>query len=100
MRKVRLRPHALSDLAEIRRYTRATWGSDQANLYLDALEECLDVIAAGTAVTTTTFAVGQEFRRTRCREHLIYFLESAGSLEIVRILHPRMNLDEHLADER
>ena len=83
-------------MAKIRRYSRATWGPDQAKIYMEALATCIDRVADGTAVATTFDAGGAEFRRSRCREHLIYFLETPIAVEIVRILHPRMNLGKQL----
>ncbi|HZF94681.1 MAG TPA: type II toxin-antitoxin system RelE/ParE family toxin [Allosphingosinicella sp.] len=99
MRTLRFSPEARRDVAEIRRYSRATWGREQAKRYMEALTACVDHVADGTAVTTSFFAGGAGFRRSRCREHLIYFLETQTSVDVVRILHPRMNLGKQLKAE-
>lgn len=63
---------------------------------MEALTACVDRVAEGTAVTTSFETQGLVFRRSRCREHLIYFLETHSSVDVVRILHPRMNLGKKL----
>ena len=98
MRLLIFRPRAIGDVAEIRRYSRTTWGREQAKRYMLELNACLDRIAAGTAVTTSVIFGPYEFRRSRCQEHLIYFLESGERVEIVRIMHPRMNMAAQLSD--
>jgi toxin ParE1/3/4 len=99
VRTLRFRPQAKRDVAEIRRYSRATWGADQAKLYMEALTACVDRVAEGTAVTTSFETEGLIFQRSRCREHLIYFIETQTSVDVVRILHPRMNLGKKLRPE-
>jgi plasmid stabilization system protein ParE len=67
---------AIQDVAEIRRYSRTTWGREQAKRYMLELNACVERVAAATAVATTVNFGPHEFSRSRCQEHLIYFLES------------------------
>jgi plasmid stabilization system protein ParE len=41
-------------------------------------------------------AEGRLFRRCRYQEHLIFFEETSDAIEIVRVLHPRMNIAARL----
>jgi toxin ParE1/3/4 len=96
VKEIRLRPAAQGDVAEIRRYTRRTWGVQQAATYLDGLAQRLDEIARGTA------AARPSERDTQCvryRSHLIYFRTAKEHVTIVRMLHERMDIPSHLHSE-
>lgn len=96
MKRIRLRPKALADIAEIRRYTRKAWGQAQARSYLTELNDRFRAIADGSALSVTINAEGRSFRRCRFQEHLIFFEETSNAVEIVRVLHPRMNIAAQL----
>jgi len=92
VKTVRVRPSALSDIAEIRRYTRKAWGAAQARSYLAGLGAQFEAIADGTAQSVLTDTAYRPFRRCRYKKHLIFFDETEDSVDIVRVLHPRSNL--------
>jgi toxin ParE1/3/4 len=96
VKRIRLRPRALADIAEIRRYTRNAWGPAQARSYLNELDDRFGAIADGAVLSVTVHAEGRSFRRCRYEEHLIFFEESPDAIEIVRVLHPRMNIAAQL----
>lgn len=98
MKHIRLRPKAISDLAGIRRYTKKIWGLAQARIYLNEFDERFGAIASGTALSVTVSAEGRSFERCRHNEHLIFFVETSEAVEIVRVLHPRMNIVAKLRD--
>lgn len=39
---------------------------------------------------------GKEFRKLLCRHHLIFYLVIEDTVQIIRILHERMDIDRHL----
>ncbi|MGZ8286734.1 MAG: type II toxin-antitoxin system RelE/ParE family toxin [Allosphingosinicella sp.] len=99
MRRVRLRPRAIADLAEIRRYTRKIWGPAQADKYLQKLGAQLEKIAEGTAAVRDAEIRGRDFRRSRHGAHVIFFVDAPDHIRIVRILHQRRNFAAQLRDE-
>ena len=99
MKEIRLRPGAVADLREIRRYTLRTWGASQARAYLEELGCGIQAIATGDAFTTQVRAGSGVFRRCRCREHYIFFRETADVLDVIRIFHAKMDVVRRLVDE-
>lgn len=99
MKKVRLRPRARADLAEIRRYTRRLWGAAQARAYLEELGARIDSIAAGHTPATTLSVRGRPFGRCRHKEHYIFFRETGEIVEVVRVFHVKMDVVQRLLDE-
>jgi plasmid stabilization system protein ParE len=63
---------------------------------LTELNDRFRAIADGSALSVTINAEGRSFRRCRFQEHLIFFEETSNAVEIVRVLHPRMNIAAQL----
>jgi toxin ParE1/3/4 len=93
-----LSPAARADLTEIWDYTAGRWGIDQAERYIRALttacEELADQRRTGRAIDDVRagyfkLSVGSHF--------LCYRHTDAGVIDVVRILHQRMDVPEHLA---
>lgn len=91
MKEILVTPLAVADLAEIRRYTRRTWGAAQARDYLSGLGTCFESIAGGEAATRDVEGVGCGYRRCRYRSHVVIFAEGPNFVRIVRVLHVRMD---------
>ncbi|MEA3051485.1 MAG: toxin ParE1/3/4 [Sphingomonadales bacterium] len=97
MREVRLTPQAEAEVAEVRRYSRHTWGITQAKRYLTGLGRRFREIAAGTAAHRDA-EIGSGYRRCRYRRHIIIFKEEGDSVRIVRVFHERMDIPGRLGE--
>ncbi|MFL6846526.1 MAG: type II toxin-antitoxin system RelE/ParE family toxin [Allosphingosinicella sp.] len=98
VRELHVRPRALADIAEIRRYTRKTCGPVQARTYLNELGARFEAIADGTARSVVVHAKNRPFGRCRYTEHFIFFQELPDAVEIVRVLHPRRDIAAQLSE--
>jgi len=81
MPRVFLRPAARADLQDIARYTETTWGRRQRDVYLTAIDAKLGALAANPKIGKPRDAV------------------RADGIEVVRVLHQRMDLQRQLASE-
>ncbi|OGU17624.1 MAG: hypothetical protein A2076_09070 [Geobacteraceae bacterium GWC2_53_11] len=88
---------ALTDLKEIARYTRKTWGRDQEKVYIKGIFDCFEKI-----VTRETFNVDFSHIKDGCfkckiNHHLVFFrwLDD-GRPEIIRVLHEEMDIPMQL----
>jgi plasmid stabilization system protein ParE len=63
---------------------------------LNELNDRFRAIADGSALGATVNAEGRSFKRCRFQEHLIFFEETSNAVEIVRVLHPGMNIAAQL----
>ena len=93
---VQLTPKARQDLADIFRYTAREWSLGQANAYLSELRRAIEGLATGQ---TRSRALAEEipgFERSLVRSHLIIHRRVENRVEVVRILHARMDIDRHM----
>jgi len=88
---------AEDDLVAIWRYSFKAWGADQADLYLDALNEGLAGLAENPRLGADCSRIREGYRRLHIRHHFVYYRLHAARIEIVRVLHERMDPDRNLA---
>lgn len=88
---------AEDDLVDIWRYSFEAWGADQADLYLDALNEGIAGLRDNPRLGADCSDIRAGYRRLHIRHHIVYYRLQTGRIEIVRVLHERMDPDRHLA---
>ena len=83
---------AVADLKDIGRYTLEHWGREQRNLYLRMLDESIQQLATNPLLGTDCSDIRNGYRKLNAGSHMIFYRQkNAGSIEIVRILHGRMD---------
>lgn len=88
-----LTPAARRDIAEIWLYTADRWGLDQADAYIRRIEADLADAAAGSPLV---HAFDDKWR-IKSGHHLCFFRKQpSGAMEVIRILHERMDSTLHL----
>ncbi|MGC4025093.1 MAG: type II toxin-antitoxin system RelE/ParE family toxin [Mesorhizobium sp.] len=96
MAKLTITPIAREDLKEIGRYTQRTWGAPQRNAYLSDFAIVFERLRTGSARGRNQFEVGEGIISHPCNRHMIFFRrDSKGDVEILRILHERMDFMRH-----
>ncbi|MFD1246139.1 type II toxin-antitoxin system RelE/ParE family toxin [Paralysiella testudinis] len=90
----RLSPLAEADLEEIWLYTLENWSIEQADTYHNGFVAAFEGLAAGTKQGRPS--VLPNFQKYFCGSHVIYFLEYADHLDVIRILHQRQDVERHL----
>lgn len=91
----RLTPRAISDLEEIWRYTFKTWSADQADRYHnDIIAVCRDLAAGHKKGRPVSIREG--YFKYPSGSHLIFYRLTENGLVVVRILHRRMDVEQHL----
>ena len=99
MARAFLRPAARADLENIARYTETTWGRPQRDLYLTAIDAKLGALAANPKTGKPRDALRAGYRSSRIGAHVIFYREVPAGIEVVRILHQRMDVRRQLASE-
>ena len=88
---------ATSDLIEIRNYTVATWGKEQARLYLVGIKSAIE--RAASADPSHRKSCGDElpgYFRIVVGSHVVFYRAIEDSIRVERILHQRMDFESHL----
>ena len=96
MPEVELRPKAYADLDDIWDYTVETWGFDQAERYVRSLSAAFDTLAESPDLGRIYKDVYENLRVYPSGSHLIFYFASANGIDVVRILHKRMDIQSHL----
>jgi toxin ParE1/3/4 len=92
----RLSPRARADLDDIWRFTVEQWGLDQAEDYLRRLHAAIHRVVERPTQGAICDEVRPGYRRYRAGSHLLFYRLIDGRVDIVRILHERMDVDQHL----
>lgn len=96
MAKWRVRPKARADFDDIWIYTHRTWGLRQARRYLSELRDFCTELAGNPALGKPRDDLYPGLRVYPAGRHLIFYLQTGEGIDIVRILHERMDVGRHL----
>ena len=97
MAKFHLSNEAVEDLDSIWLYTLETWSEDQADFYYhELLKACQDIALHPTYLDKEYKEIMPGLYGHRLYKHLIFYILVEDGVEIVRILHERMDFERHL----
>jgi toxin ParE1/3/4 len=88
---------AKSDLKSIGRYTQVTWGVEQRNRYLTLFHRSFHDLAVNPLMGRDCGDIRSGYRKLPIGKHLVFYRQKEPDvIEIVRILHERMDSESHL----
>lgn len=86
---------AEADMDTIWDYSAEHWGPDQADRYIDEIRDaCLAL--ADERLQGRPVEVRDGYLRRSTGSHVIYYRDHGDRLDIIRILHNRMDVGRHL----
>ncbi|RDH75640.1 type II toxin-antitoxin system RelE/ParE family toxin [Mycolicibacterium moriokaense] len=92
-----LSPAAQADLEDIFDYTCERWSADQAESYVREIQRAIERIAHSPFIGRSCDEVRAGYRRCAVGSHTLYYRVDRDELiDVVRILHKRMDVDRHL----
>lgn len=93
-----LSKEAKKDLEKIWLYTFENWSIDQADRYLNLLLDEMDYLCLKPNSGVTFENIRKGYWRTKVKSHFIFYKinEKREELEIIRILHEMMDVENHL----
>ena len=95
---IRRSPAAERDLIDIWLYTAERWDERQADLYLDQIAAALDRLRERPEIGTDSSDVRPGYRRLAVGSHRIYYRVSKQTVEVIRVLHARMDAPSQLGE--
>lgn len=84
---------ATADLKEIGRYTRKTWGLEQARHYREELEIALQKLSMSPDIGRRREAIASGVRSFRVAAHVAFYIQHEDGIAILRLLHPSMDVE-------
>ena len=94
-RQLWLRAKAETDLEEIWLYTFERWSQEPADKYVKDIISTLKLLAKGTKAGRQCL-VRNDYFQYSAGSHIVFYRSIKHTLEVVRILHQRMDIELHL----
>jgi toxin ParE1/3/4 len=94
--RFRLSRLALTDLREIGRFTLERWGLAQRRAYLRSIDARFAVLARDPRSGRRREDIGPNWHSAIIGSHVIFYKVAERDIEIVRVLHSRMDIWRHL----
>ncbi len=92
---------ALADLKSIAQYTQQEWGSEQRRIYLRQIDETFHLLAKRHDLGSTCDYIREGYRKHPVSSHLIFYRSLSNTeIEVIRVLHKRMDVRSSLAEPR
>ena len=92
----RLSPLAEQDLEGIWLYTRERWSAEQADLYYHSIISAIEGLLTGGLIPQPADVLPR-YLKFKVGRHVIYFKKSEDYLDVIRILHERMDVKNYLS---
>jgi len=98
--RVKISRLAASDIEEIWVYSVENWSLEQADRYYNLVMDEIEYIASHPASGKDYGEFRKGYRRERVGSHFIFYKLNVkrNEVEIIRILHQRMDIDARLSD--
>lgn len=94
MSRYELATGAVADWLEIVRYTKQKWGQTQAQRYREELDLALQQLGLAPSRGRSRETIAAGLRSFPVAQHIAFYIERKDRIIVLRILHPRMNVDE------
>jgi toxin ParE1/3/4 len=95
--KYRISKQAIKDLNDIWIYTFNKWSKEQADRYYDLIIGEIEFVADNYLIGKSVEQTRKNYRVTKIKSHLIFYRKAENeNVEVVRILHQRMDIKKRL----
>ena len=90
---------ALNDINKVWIYPAENWSVDQANRYYNLIFDEIEFVAQNFEAANDFGDTRENYRYLKVKSHLIFFRKIKNNkIEVVRVLHQKMNVNKRLAD--
>lgn len=92
---------ASADLEKIWLYTLVNWSIEQADRYINLIIDEIEYLTKNPKSGKSYDHIREKYFRSRVKSHFIFYKINLTEkqIEIIRILHQRMDIASHLDDE-
>jgi toxin ParE1/3/4 len=89
---------AISDLEEIWLFTVEKWSVAQADRYYNLIFDEINFICQNSDSEKSMEHIRKGYRASKVKSHLIFYRILNNTIEVIRILHERMDIENRLND--
>jgi|LakMenEpi03Aug12_release.lakeMendotaPanAssembly.Ray.scaffolds.fasta_scaffold2006414_1 toxin ParE1/3/4 len=95
----RISEKAALDLEEIWLYTFENWSEKQADRYFDLIMDEIEYLSTHVEAGKSISNIIEGYRVSKVKSHLVFYKESTDTvIEVIRILHERMDIENRLKE--
>jgi toxin ParE1/3/4 len=91
-----LSPRAQKDVDDIWDYTVTHWNLRQAEIYLRQIWHAIETVAAEPRLARSCNDIRPGYWKYPAGSHVLFFRLTNNGIDVVRILHRRMDFERHL----
>ncbi|MFT4257149.1 MAG: type II toxin-antitoxin system RelE/ParE family toxin [Pseudoxanthomonas sp.] len=92
-----LTPTAQADLSDIWDYSALHWSRRKADEYVRDIRDICEALAEHRLPGRDASNIRPGYRKQSCASHVLFYrTRNDGDIEIIRILHQRMDVASHL----
>lgn len=92
-----LSPAAQANLGDIWDYSARQWGEEQANRYILGMRDACEALADDSKQGRAIDDIRPGYRKLAVASHFLFYrITDAGMIDIIRILHQRMDIASRL----
>jgi toxin ParE1/3/4 len=96
MVRLGLRPRAQQDIDQTWSYSVESFGHEKAIEYIDAIRQTLELLCRNPGLSRQAEGGRANLRKYPAGSHMIYFHMNETAIDVVRILHSRMDWPRHM----
>ena len=89
---------AIADLEAIWLYTVKNWSVEQADRYYNLIFDEIKFICKNKNAGKPMEYLRKGYRSSKVKSHLIFYRIQHNTIEVIRILHERMDIENRLND--
>ena len=94
--KYRISESAVNDLDGIWEYTFFNWSKEQADRYHNLIMNEIEFISENSSYGKSMDHIKEGYLVSYVKSHMIFFKRNEGIVEIIRILHQKMDVESNL----
>jgi toxin ParE1/3/4 len=91
-----LSARAAADLSEIWDYSVLQWGEIQTEIYIRALWQAIELVTATPNRGRACDEIRLGYFKFQIGTHMLFYRLTSTGVQVVRILHSRMDFEQHL----
>jgi len=90
---------ALEDINNIWIYTAENWSIEQANRYYNLIVDEIEYVSVNFDESKDFSNIRKNYKVSKVKSHLVFYKKTENTeMEVVRILHERMDLKNRVSD--
>lgn len=97
-RTITIKAEARGDIQAIWDYGAREHGVEAANRYVIRLDQSIQMALQYPEIGTDYCEIRQGYRKLSSGNHLIFYIPHNGGIDVIRVLHGRMDVRSHLGE--